>query len=65
MNPETSVTDLARVLPLLGALLVLSTLAGCQPRTPGEKAKDAVEDAAHETRQGARRAAERFDDATK
>jgi hypothetical protein len=38
-------------------------LAGCQPRTPGEKAKDAVEDAAHETGQGVDRAGEKVKDA--
>jgi hypothetical protein len=40
-------------------------LSGCQPRTPAEKAKDKVEDAAHETDQGLKRAGDRVNDSVK
>jgi len=48
------------------ALLILSGLVtGCQPRTPAEKAKDSVQDAAHEVDQGLKRAGDRIEKAVK
>ncbi len=41
------------------------SLSGCAPRTPAEKAKDKVEDAAHETGQSLERAGERIKEKAK
>jgi hypothetical protein len=50
---------------LLGLALLACALSACQPRTPGEKVKDAAQDAAHEANQGMDRAGDRVKDATK
>ncbi len=49
---------------MIVALVTLNALvAGCQPKTPAEKVKNTVQDAAHETGQAIDRAGEKAKDA--
>jgi hypothetical protein len=60
--PENTLPMMTKI--LFSAFLMASSLVACQPRTPAEKAKDKIEDAGHETKQGMERAGDRIKDAT-
>ena len=48
---------------IVAFVLFNSALIGCRPRTPAEKAKDSIEDAAHDAGQAIERAGEKVKDA--
>lgn len=52
---------------LMGVLFagLVATLAACKPQTTSQKIENAAEDAGHEIKQGAERAKENVEDATK
>ncbi len=47
---------------IVAVVLFNGMIAGCQPKTPVEKAKDKIEDATHETGQAIERAGNRVKD---